>query len=95
MQIYCLQINKESFFNLTKFLWIGDSDASCHITDDDTRTFDVTKIDKFNMMVVKKGKLCVKERQIDGGDILHTLCPVKYCKRSSVNLFSLSCKLAR
>ena len=43
-------------------------------------------------MKTKKGKLCVKVRQVDGIKIIHTW-PVKYGEWAGLNLFPLTCKL--
>ena len=45
--------------------------------------------------MTKKGKLNLKLKQIDGSEVEHTLWSAKYCKKSRVNLFSLSCKVSQ
>ena len=40
----------------------------------------------------KKGKLCVKVRQVDGSKRLHNLWLVWYCARFGANHFSLTCE---
>ena len=53
-------INGDTFNSLTKNIWIGDSGASCHITNDNASLFDVTDIYKSiqgsscSMPVIKK-----------------------------------------
>ena len=34
-------ITEVTFFSFTKSTWIGDSSASCHITNNDTNVFDI------------------------------------------------------
>ena len=62
-----------SFFtHLHKNTWFGHFDALCHITDDDEGLYDVTNINSLvqgslgSMSAHKKGKHCVKVRQVDG-----------------------------
>ena len=56
-------IDSDTFFSFTKNTWIGDSGASCHITNNDTGLYDITDINKSIqgsssiMPVMKKGKL--------------------------------------
>ena len=58
-------INVDMFYLFMKNTWMGDSRASCHITNDNTGLFDIINIDKLiqgssgNMPVTKKGKLCI------------------------------------
>ena len=40
-------------------------------------------------MKTKKGKLCLKVRQVDKSNNMHTLWPVKHCKKAGVNMLSL------
>ena len=52
-----------TFFSFTKNTWIGDSGASCHITNDNTGLYDISDIDKLIqgssgiLLAAKKGKL--------------------------------------
>ena len=47
------------------------------------------------MPTMKKGKLCVTVRQVNGQEQILTLWPVKFCPSAGVNLFLLTCKLLR
>ena len=82
-----------------KNTWIGDLGASCHITNDDSGLYAITIIDEsFQgisgiMPAVKKGRLRVKEGQVDGTEQVHTLWSVKFCPKAGANLFFLTCKL--
>ena len=75
--------------------------ASCHITNDDEGMYDIINIDKsiqgsFGIMpAMKKGKLQVTVRQVNGDEQVHTLWPVKFCPLAGANLFSLMCKLSQ
>ena len=88
-----------SFHLFTKNTWIGDSSASCHITNDKKGMFDVIEIDKLiqgssgTIPSTKKGKLRVIVWQVNGQEQVHTLWPVKFCPLAGANLFSLTCKL--
>ena len=86
-------------FLFMKNTWIGDLGASCHITNDDSGLYAITIIDEsFQgisgiMPAVKKGRLRVKEGQVDGTEQVHTLWSVKFCPKAGANLFFLTCKL--
>ena len=92
-------IDGTSFHSFTKNTWIGDSGASCHITNDEKGMFDVIEIDESiqgsssTMPTTKKGKLRVNLLQVNGLEQVHTLWPVRFCPSMGVNLFSLTCKL--
>ena len=86
---------------LQKNSWFGDSGASCLITTDDIGMYEITKIDgsmqvnSDSMKTTNKGELCIISRQVNGSEILHTLWPVKYCKKAGANPFNQpvsSCK---
>ena len=86
-------------FLFTKNTWIGDSGASCHITNNNSGLYDITKIDEFIqgssgiMSAMKKGKLQVKVHQILGTEWVHAIWPMKFCPKAGVILFSLTCEL--
>ena len=90
-----------TFFLFTKNTWIGDSGASCYITNDDKGMYDVIDIDESIqgssgiMPAMKKGKLQVTVHQVNGNEKVHTLRPVKFCPMASANLFSFTCKLSQ
>ena len=92
-------IDGDTFFSFMKNTWIGDSGASCHITNNDTGLYDVMDINESIqgssgiMPATKKGKLQVKVRQVNGTEQVHTLWPAKFCPNAGANLFSLTCKL--
>ena len=56
-------IDGDTFFSFIKNTWLGDSDASCHIANNDTGLYDITNIDESIqgssgiMPATKKGKL--------------------------------------
>ena len=56
----------ETFHSFAENMWIGNSGASCHITNNDTSLYVVIEINKVvqgsvgNMFTTKKGKLWVK-----------------------------------
>ena len=91
-------INGNMLYSFTKNTWIGDSGASCHITDNDTSMYDIIYIDELIhgsssiMPAMKKGKLHVNVHQVDGTEQVHTLWPVKFCFKAGANLFSLTCE---
>ena len=91
----------DTFFSFTKNTWIGNSGASCHITNDDKGMYDAIDIDELIqgssgiMPVMKKGKLQVKVYQVNGDEQVHTLWPVTFCPSAGANLFSLTCKLSQ
>ena len=82
-----------------KNTWIGDSVASCHITNDNNGMYDVINIDELIqgnsriMPTKKKDKLRVTVCQVNGEEHVQTLCPLKFCPLAGMNLFSLTCKL--
>ena len=88
-----------SFHSFTKNTWIGDSGASCHITNDTNGMYDVINIKELiqgcssTMPATKKGKLHVTIWQVNGQEQVHTLWPVKFCPSMSVSLFMFTCKL--
>ena len=72
-------INGETFHSFTKSTWIGDSQALCNITNNDTSLYDVTKIKLVqgclgNMPAMKKRKQQVKVHQVNGSKKLHIQC---------------------
>ena len=93
-------IDGNTFFSFTKNTLIRDLGASCHITNNDNGMYDVIDIDEwiqgsFDIMpAMKKCKLRVTVRQVNGEEQVHTLWPVKFCPLAGANLFSLTCKLS-
>ena len=73
-------IDGDTFFSFTKNTWIGDSGASCHITNNDTGLYDIIDFDESTqgsssiMPATKTGKLQVKVWQVDETEQVHTLC---------------------
>ena len=67
-------VDGNMFFSFTKNNQIGDSDVSCHITNDNTGMNDDTNINETIqgssriMPATKKGKLCVNVQQVDETD---------------------------
>ena len=63
--------------------------------------YDVVEIDELIqgssgiMPAMKKGKLRVTVRQVNGQEQVHTLWPVQFCPSAGANLFLLTCKLLR
>ena len=45
MSMVCA-IDEESFFTFTKYTWIGNLEALCYVSHDDTEVYDVTNINK-------------------------------------------------
>ena len=94
-------IDRNTFHSFMKNTWIGDSDASCHITNDESGMYDVIDINKSIqgssgiMPATKKGKLHITVCQVNGQEQVHTLCPLKFCPSTGVNLFSLTCKISQ
>ncbi len=80
---------------------IGDSGASCFITNDPTSTYDAEPINEsieaanWLMTATIKGKKDVIIKQVDGRTTCHTMEPVKYCKQAKMNLFSLTSTLSK
>ena len=72
-------IDGETFHPFTKRTCIGNSGASCHVTNDDTCLYDVTNINKLeqgslgDMSSIKKYKVQMKVCQIDSSKRLHVL----------------------
>ena len=64
-------IDEETFL-VTKNTWIGYLGTTYHITNNDTGLYDVTNINQLvqgsssSMLTAKKGKLLIKECQVDG-----------------------------
>ena len=94
-------IGGTSFHLFTKNTWIGDFGVSCHITNNDNGMYDIIKIDELiqgssNIIpAMKKGKLRLTVRQVNGKEQVHTLWPVKFCPSAGANLFLLTCKLSQ
>ena len=82
-------IDSDTFY---LFMKNTDSGFSCHIIMDIN---ELIQGSSRNMSAMKKGKLHVKVLQVDGPEWAHTLWPVKFCLRASMNLFSLTCKLSQ
>ena len=67
MQVGMLStIDGETFHMLTKKVWIRDSHASYHITNDDTSLFNVTEESSGSMPSINKEMHCVKVHQVNG-----------------------------
>ena len=94
-------INGNSFHLFTKNTWIGDSGASCHITNDEKGMFNVIEIQESiqgssgTMPATKKNKLRVTVCQVNGLEQVHTLWPVKFCSSAGANRLSLTCELSQ
>ena len=92
-------IDGTSFHLFTKNTWIGDSGASCYITNDEHGMYDITEIDELIqgssgiMPTTKKGKLCMTVRQVNRQEQVHTLWPVKFCPSAGANIFLLTWEL--
>ena len=91
-------IDKQTIFMFAKNSLIRHLCASCHMTNDDAKLYDVTDISKSiegnfdNMSTAKKGKLHVNMRHVTGSKRLHTLWLVKYCANAGVIFFLLTYK---
>ena len=77
--------------------WIGDSGASCHMTNDDSGMFDSRTIDEEitsgsgkPMTATKIGSIRVKSIQCDGMMRVFTMTNVKYVPELCCKLFSLT-----
>ena len=74
-------IDRETFLLSTKNMWINDSSASCHMTNNDTCFYDVTNINKLiqasesNTCTTKKDKLWINVCQVNGTEWVHILWP--------------------
>ena len=95
--MFCTIDGETFFYSFKKNTWIGNSDALCHISNDNTCHYDVTNINKLvqgssgNMSTTKKGKLLMKACQVDGIKKLHILWCTKYCAKASANISSFTC----
>ena len=92
-------IDGNTFHLFMKNTWIGDSGASCHITNNISGMSDVMDINKSIqgssrvMPATRKGKLHVTVCQVNRQEQVHTLWPVKFCPSTGANLFLLTCEL--
>ena len=62
-------ININTFYLFTKKTWIGNSDASSYVKNNNTIMFDIIKSIQDGsdiMTAMKKGKLCINVWQVDG-----------------------------
>ena len=90
---YFLAANELS---VDKCIWIGDTGASCHFTNEEEGLYDVEEIKdeiqigKGSMIATKKGKLKVNIKQPNGTTVCGVMSPVKYCKDLKFKLFSIS-----
>ena len=81
-----------TFHSFTKNMRISNSGAMCHITNNDTGLYEITKINESvkgcagKMSTTTKSKLCMKICQADGTEWVHIMCPMKYCDKASGNL---------
>ncbi len=87
---------------MTKKTWIADSGASSHITNDDTRLYDVEDVKELvkigngkTVYATKIGKLNVSIALQDGCRVSFTLDKVQYIPGFWVKLFSLTAAIAR
>ena len=86
-------IDGNTFHSFTRNTWIGDSGASCHITNNKSGMYDVIDIEESIqgssgiMPATKKDKLQVTVRQVNGQEQVHTLWPVKFCSSAGANCF--------
>ena len=89
--------NRNSNSNgISEKFWLGDSGASCHMTNNDAAMFDCTSIKSEvqygngGMLVAEKiGKIRVKVMQIDGREQVIVLENCKYVPGLTLNLFSI------
>lgn len=93
-------INGRTYPSFTKNTWIGDSGASCHITNNDSKMYDVKNIDETvsgvsgGIQATKIGKVNVQVKQVNGATVNTTLSQVKYCPEATENLFSITSELS-
>ena len=91
---------RKVFYPFTSRTWIGDSGASCFITNDPTGIYDAEPINEsFEdandlMKATIKGKKDIVIRQVDSRTTCYTFEPVKYCKQAKINMFSLTSALS-
>ena len=82
-------IDGNTFHLFNKNTWIGNSCASCHMTNNESGMYDVIKIDKSIqgssgiMPTTKKGKLCMRVCQVNGQEQVHILWPEKFFNSDS------------
>jgi hypothetical protein len=81
---------------LTKDTWLGDTGASCHLTNDDSNMFDVQAVRSpikvgsgKSLMANKMGKKRVEVIQKSGSSGTFVLTEVKFVPGLFVNLFSI------
>ena len=87
-------IGGDALYSFMRNTWIGDSSASCHITNDNTTCMmSPTSMSCFKESLMKKGKLHVKVCQVNRTQLVHTLWPMKFCPKAGANMFSLTYKL--
>ncbi len=94
-------INGQSFYPFASKTWVGDSGVSCYITNDSAGIYDAEPINNSIeyanglMKATIKGKKDVIIKQVDDRTTCYTLEPVKYCKQTKLNLFSLTSALSK
>ena len=88
---------KAKEMNMDEWTWIGDSGASCHMTNNDTGMYEVQTIqDEITigngkpLIATKIGKLKVDIMQKDGSSMEVTLTGVKYVPNLFCKLFSIT-----
>jgi hypothetical protein len=92
-------VNSNTFFKTAwkKHLWLGDSGASCHMTNDDTGMFDCCYMDSYltlgNGQRIYSGKIGKKKVtvvHVDGSTVDIVLLDCKFVPDLHVNLFSIT-----
>ena len=79
-------------------IWIADTGASCHMTNNDTGMYDIkipkedyiTVANNQELKVVKIGKIDMIAKQENGREVKFTLSNVKYIPELAVKLFSIT-----
>ena len=63
-------VEGDSFYTFTKNMWIGDTGASCNITNDDNGMFDIEQFvesvqrSSRNMTTMRKSTICMTVQQV-------------------------------
>jgi hypothetical protein len=105
-----INTNKKSSITNNKFLnqptnnlgksthiWIADSGASCHLTNDDTAMYNCQKVhericvgDGREILATKQGSILVEVHQCNGTKTLTSIKNCKYVPDLQTNLFSIT-----
>ncbi len=78
-----MNIDWHQYYTFNKITWIGDNGLSCIITHNYTNMYEIKKFNKWIIL-----------GHVDVTELIMEIYPLKYCPRTTENLFSIRAALS-